>query len=41
MVGETRRQYDELNKRLKELEFIIYKENNRHTIFDDIFDKIH
>ena len=40
LVNETRRQLSQVSKRVTELEYIIYKGNERNTIFDDIFNRI-
>eukprot|EP00347_Sterkiella_histriomuscorum_P020570 403337299 len=40
VVNETRRQLTHVAKRLHEIEYIIYKGNERNTIFDDIYNRV-
>ena len=39
-VNEAKRQLTFTNKRVTELEYIIYRGNDKNTIFDDLYNRI-
>ncbi len=39
-VNETRRMLTMTSNRLNELEYIIYRGNERNTIFDDLYNRV-